>query len=244
MGMLMIMIDPYNTYPSNPFVTNLKIVIQSMLNILLPNLFYASVFFYVIPKYVGVPYGKQPFKQFLDCTGLTWLKKIFLRKYIITIIFIIPSILIIYFIGQEISGVGSSYISNPEVMVISLTFFSFSLWQEILHRGIILTMLINNYSKIWSLIYQTSITIILKFFIYFFPFFSSFTLFNLPNISLFLFDIFCSSFISLIFGYVYLKIGSLLPGIISTFVLSIFLPFSFFVPFLPLSLFVYPYPTY
>ena len=131
---------------------------------------------------------------------------------------------------------------SPLVMVNLLSFFSFCFWQEILHRGIILTMIIDKYSKKWSLITQTSITIILKIFIYIFPFFSSFTLFASSSyyISLISFDLFFSSFISLILGYVYLKNGSLLPGIISTFILCVFLPFSFFIPFLPLTIFVYP----
>ena len=54
-------------------------------------------------------------------------------------------------------------------------------------------------------------------------------------------DFICSSFISLTLGYIYLKNGSLLPGLISKFILTIYLPISFFIPFLPFYFFINPF---
>ncbi len=236
------MIDPYPFFLRHSFIEDLKIVIQMLLIILIPNLVYGFIWLYVIPKYVGLPYGKQPFKQNLYCTGLSWLKSIFSKKYIKTILFTIPSIFIIYFITQAALGVSSLNLSNLLMIVSLSTLFTFCFWQEILHRGIILTMLVGKYSQLWALLLQTFITIILKAFIYIIPIFSYISpgvpsLFLTPLVIL---DFICSSFISLILGYIYLKTGSLLPGLISIFILAIFLPISFFIPFFPISLFIMP----
>ncbi|MHA1669314.1 MAG: hypothetical protein ACTSV5_01920 [Promethearchaeota archaeon] len=242
-SMLNSLIDPFYFYFQYTLIEHLKTLILIILIILVPNILYASIFFYVIPKHVGVPYGKQPFNQYLDCIGLTWLKNILTKKNIITIIVIVPSILVFYLICQEFSGLGSLNYYNILILVNLSSFLSFCIWNEILHHGIFLTMLASKYSKKWSLVLlNTSIIIFIKAFIYFFPLFSSFNQFDSTfyYISLFLFDVFCSSIISLILGYVYLKSGSLLSSIFSTLILSIFLPISFFVPFLPLNLFVYP----
>lgn len=229
------MIDPYPFYLRYSFIEELKIVIQLLLVILIPNLLYGFVWLYVIPKYVGLPYGKQPFKQCLDCTGLSWLKFIFSKKYIKTILFTIPSIFIIYFISAAILVVSLQNLYSILFIVNFLVIFIFCFWQEVLHRGIILTMLVGKYSQLWALVLQTFITIILKIFLYYIPIFS-FIIPGIPSpffISSVILDFICSSLISLILGYIYLKNGSLLPGLISIFILTIFLPFSFFVPLLP-----------
>lgn len=241
------MMDPYSFY-SYSFIMDLKTVIRLLLIILIPNLLNAFIWFFIIPKYVGVPYGKQQFSQYLDCTGLTWLKSVFPKKNTKTILFIIPVIFIIYFISRTISGVVTfNYFINVLTIVQFLALFSYCIWQEILYRGIILTMIVGKYSQIWALALQTFITIILKTLIYNFPIFSflpSFPIYSLSDsssnfISLFFLDLICSSFISLILGYVYLKKRSLLLGIISIFILTIFLPMSFFIPILPIYFYQY-----
>ena len=235
------MINPYPFYLPYSFIEDLKILIQMVIIILVPNLLYGFIWLYIIPKHVGLPYGKQPFKQCLDCTGLSWLKFIFSKKYIKTILFTIPSIFIIYFITQAILGVSLLNIINMLTIVNFLVLFIFCFWLEVLHRGIILTMLVGKYSQLWALVFQTFITIILKIFIYITPIFSYIYPGSPPSfISSVLLDFICSSFISLILGYIYLKNGSLLPGIISIFILAIFLPISFFIPFFPISLFIMP----
>ena len=131
------------------------------------------------------------------------------------------------------------------IIVGLLVNFSYCFWHEVLYRGIILTMLVSKYSQLWALVFQTFITIILKIFIYIIFIFSYIT----PGvsgeipffISAVILDFICSSFISLILGYIYLKNGSLLPGLISIFILTIFLPISFFIPFLPIYLFITPF---
>ncbi len=234
------MINPYPYYLPHSFIEDLKIVIQLILVISIPNLLYGFIWLYVIPKYVGLPYGKQPFKQYLDCTGLSWLKTLFFKKYIKTILFTITSVFIIYFITQVIMGVSSLNLSNFLMLASLLTLFTFCFWQEVLHRGIILTMLVGKYSQLWALLLQTFITIIFKIFIIIVPIFSYITLgvYSPFFISLVILDFICSSFISLILGYIYLKTRSLLPGLISIFILTFILPISFFVPFFPISFFI------
>ena len=236
----MINIFPYYFLPT--ITENLKMVIQLILVVLIPNLLYGFIWLYVIPKYVGLPYGKQPIKEYLDCTGLSWLKTIFFKKYIKTILFAVTSILIIYFITQSILGVSSLNLSNLLMIVSIFTFFTFCFWQEVLHRGIILTMLVNKYSQLWALLLQTFITIIFKIFIFIVPIFPYGSPVVIPPffMPLVILDFICSSFISLILGYIYIKTGSLLPGLISIFILTFFVPISFFVPFFPISLFVIP----
>jgi hypothetical protein len=214
-----------------------------MIVVLIPNFLYGFIWLYAIPKYVGLPYGKQPFKQYLDSTGLSWLKTMFFKKYIKTILFTITSILIIYFITQAILGVSSLNLSYFLTIVSIFTLFTFCFWQEVLHRGIILTMLVGKYSQLWALILQTFITIIFKIFIFIVPIFPYMTpgVLSPSYIPLVILDFICSSFISLILGYIYLKTRSLLPGLISIFILTIFLPISFFTPFFPISLFIMPF---
>ena len=241
-GILYSMINLYPYYLRQLPNEDLKIVMQLILVILIPNLLYGFIWLYIIPKYVGVPYGKQTFKQYLDCTGLSWLKTLFFRKYIKTILFAITSIFIIYFITQAILGVSSLNLSNLMMIFSLFTFFTFCFWQEVLHRGIILTMLVGKYSQLWALSLQTFITIIFKIFIFIVPIFPYTTPGVLPPsyIPLVILDLICSSFISLILGYIYLKTRSLLPGVISIFILTFFLPISFFIPFFPSSLFLMP----
>ena len=243
-AMLNSLIDPYYYYYfPRSFIRNLEIVIQILLVILIPNLIYGFILLYFIPKYVGLPYGKQPFKQNLDCTGLSWLKSFFSKKYFKTILFTITSIFIMYFITQSILGILSLNLSYLMMIISLLSLFTFCFWQEILHRGIILTMLVGKYSQKWALVLQTFITIILKAFFYIIPIFPGYLDPGISHafiITTILYDFICSSFISLILGYIYLKNGSLLPGLISTFILTIFLPISFFIPFLPISLFIMP----
>ena len=237
------MIDPYPYYLRPSFNEDLKIVIQLMLVVMIPNLLYGFIWLYVIPKYVGLPYGKQPLKQNLDCTGLSWLKIMFFKKYIKTILFTLTSILIIYFITQAILGVSSLNLSYLLFIVTLLTFFTFCFWQEVLHRGIILTMLVGKYSQLWALLLQTFVTIIVKIFIFIVPIFPYITPGDLPPsyIPLVILDFICSGSISLILGYIYLKTKSLLPGLISIFILTVFMPISFFIPFFPISLFIMPF---
>ncbi len=242
MAILSSMIDPYPFFLPRSFSEDLKLLIQNLLIILVPNLLYGFIWLYVIPKYVGLPYGKQPFKQYLDCIGLSWVKSNFFKKHIKAILFTIPSIFIIYFITQAILDLPSLNLSYLQIIVILLTLFTFCYWQEILHRGIILTMLVGKYSQLWALLLQTFITIIVKAFVYIIPIFSYISpgVSSSYIISLVILDFICSSFISLILGYIYLKTGSLLPGLISIFILTIFLPISFFIPFFPISLFIMP----
>ncbi len=57
------LINPYPYYFRRSFNEDLKIIIQLILVILIPNLIYGIIWLYVIPKYVGLPYGKQSFRQ-------------------------------------------------------------------------------------------------------------------------------------------------------------------------------------
>ena len=242
MAILYSMINTYPYYFLPPITENLKMVIQLILVVLIPNLLYGLTWLYVIPKYVGLPYGKQPFKQYLDCTGLSWLKTMFFKKYIKTIFFTITSIFIIYFITQTVIDISSLNLSNLLMLANLLTLFTFCFWLEVLRRGIILTMLVNKYSQLWALLLQTFITIIFKIFIFIVPIFPYGSPVVIPPffMPLVILDFICSSFISLILGYIYIKTGSLLPGLISIFILTFFVPISFFVPFFPISLFVIP----
>ena len=241
MTILYSMINPYPVYLQRSISYDLEIIILLLLVILIPNLLYGFIWLYIIPKFIGLPYGKQPFKQYLDCIGLSWLKN-FPKKYIKTILFTLSSIFIIYFITQALLDISSLNLNNLLIIGNLLSLFTFCFWLEILHRGIILTMLVGKYSKLWALLSQTFIAIILKVFIYIFPVFP-FISPGFPSdylISLIILDFICSSFISLILGYIYLKTGSLLPGLISIFILTLFLPISFFIPFFPISLFTMP----
>ena len=241
MTILYSMINPYPVYLQRSISYDLEIIILLLLVILIPNLLYGFIWLYIIPKFIGLPYGKQPFKQYLDCIGLSWLKS-FPKKYIKTILFTLSSIFLIYFITQALLDISSLNLNNLLIIGNLLSLFTFCFWLEILHRGIILTMLVGKYSKLWALLSQTFIAIILKVFIYIFPVFP-FISPGFPSdylISLIILDFICSSFISLILGYIYLKTGSLLPGLISIFILTLFLPISFFIPFFPISLFTMP----
>jgi len=233
-----IMYPTYYMIPS--LIDELIMLLQLLLIILIPNLLYGFISFYVIPKYMGLPYGKQPFKQYLDCTGLSWLKNTFNKSNIKAVLLVTTSICIIFFFTQLMLDVPLLNVYSAFSTISWLVFFSFCFWLEILHRGIILTMLVGKYSPKWALVLQTLITLILK------AIFSIFAMLSYvfsnigfsSSLSLIILDFFCSSFISFTLGYAYLKKGSLLPGLISTFIMTIFVPISFFLYFIPFSFFL------
>jgi len=216
-------------YPGS-YNDDLRPIIIMIIVILIPNLIYAFLLFYVVPKYIGLPYGRQPFKQYLDCTGLSWLKNIVNKNNFKTILFICSSIFIIYFMTQIMLGAYSLSFYYMLYIVSWLVSLSFCFWQELLHRGIFLTMIIGKYSFKKAMWIQSILTILPKTVIYLI-FMLSFTD---PSIHLssivtsIIIDLVISSFISIILGYVYLKKGSLLPGLISIFILTIFMPIGFF----------------
>ena len=237
-GILSPQIIMYPFYRTQSIIEDNIILFQMLLMFLIPNLLYVFLWFYVVPKHIGLPYGKQPINQYFDCIGLGWLKITFYKKYLKIIILSTSSICAIYFAAQMMLGVSLLNLYNVFLTITWLYSLSIGLWQEILHRGIILTMLAGKYSRKRALILHLFITIILKTLIsmlFIIPLLS----YEIPIdfsssfISSVILNFICSSFMSLILGYVYLKKGSLLPGLISIFIITIFLPISFYIPFIP-----------
>lgn len=147
-------IDIFNDYYFNAF---------SLIGLLLLNLSFAPLFFILIPKYLGLPYGKRPLRQYLPNIKAGWLIK-FSKILLWSILG-----LILFYVTTFITNIG--YLISPGIIAINMMVFivilntNFSFWSELFYRGIGLTILLKNNRKKSTAIILNALIVLISFII-------------------------------------------------------------------------------
>ncbi|MFX0040930.1 MAG: type II CAAX prenyl endopeptidase Rce1 family protein [Promethearchaeota archaeon] len=132
--------------------------LMTIIGVILFNLSFIPLFFIMFPRILGVPNGKQLLDQYLVSVKANWLKPL-----LKALGWVILGILLFYIIyttttnsfyqsGFEISFDGEliSFILNSSILF----------WQELLFRGIILTMLLKKRKKSAAIVINASLILI------------------------------------------------------------------------------------
>jgi membrane protease YdiL (CAAX protease family) len=208
---------------------------RTVIIFVVPWIFLLFIWFYFVPKLLGFRNGRQSLSQYLDFYGLSWLKLILNKENIKTIIFVVSSISVSYIVTYTcITIVQDSssmiYINYNLVNWGNIIFYLF--FQELLYRGIILTILLKKSNPKKAIIQQAVIFLISRsFFSYLFIFaynpFQQFIEVDQLIYSLVFQSIYIFVY-GLLLGFAFYKRRSLLPGLISLCIISLFLSSSIF----------------
>jgi membrane protease YdiL (CAAX protease family) len=234
-----IWVDPYDYYyvRQQDFSYLFKVIVIFGV----PCILLIFIWFYFVPKCLGLPNGRQSLSQYLDCSGLSWLKLILNKKSLKTIIFVISSISVLYIVTSLTKLQGSSNLFNININIMLWTsYLIYIFFQELLYRGIILTILMKKSSPKKAIIQQAVIFLVSKFILpYLLIISSSPQYIDIDQLLYYLVFEFIYIFVSgLLLGFAFYKRRSILPGLVSLFIISLFYPLPF--------LFVFPimYPVY
>jgi membrane protease YdiL (CAAX protease family) len=193
------------------------------------------VWIYIVPKLLGFRNGRQSISQYLDFSGLSWLKLIFNKENTKTIIFVISSISVSYIVTYTCIAIlqdsSRSFYINTSLLSWA-NIFIFIFFQELLYRGIILTILLKKSSPKKAIIQQAVIFLASRSFFSYLYIFTSLQFQQFVEVNQFIYSlVFQSIFIfisGLLLGIAFCKRRSLLPGLISLCIISFFLPSSIF----------------
>lgn len=205
--------------------------------LLVSNILFFVIYFKVIPKNIGIPYGRKQPKRFLDEIGLGWIKVLIQnsRYVILGLILIILLLLSLSFITNSYS-ISYYFYENYYLF----TTINQGIWSEIVYRGILLNLLRTKYKDRIANLYHSLIVFGYIFFIPILLVNPFYLLFFLDLLYLFQFIITSLIFLSFhfIMGYIFTKTRSLLPNIIIIILISflfsstgIITPFLFFPSF-------------
>jgi len=165
-------------------------------------------FFFLVPRILGLPRGKQSFPSYLNNIGIGWLYKTF--KIVMVGILFLVVFMILYFIifGIFLYPQNIDYLFYFNSSLFFLIFnISMYFWFEILIRGIIFTMLLTKYSEKKSLVLNAIIHVI----IYQLP--NLFSYFYIErNPFYYLLNLIYTFILGLIFAFIFLKSKNILPG--------------------------------
>jgi hypothetical protein len=194
--------------PINPL---LNYNIGYLISVILMNLSLVPLFFFIIPK-LGLPNGRESLDNYLASIKLSWFKKSF--KFILWALIGFICIFISHYL---LAGISNDYffipeefiLINPYLMTLILYFGSF-FWQELLYRGIVLTMLLRDRKNSHAILLNVLIVLIFNFiaqYIFTLPYF-----YNEQVIYVILSQV--SSFIiQLISAFLFVKTKSIIPGL-------------------------------
>ena len=226
-------IDPYDYYSmrQQDFSYLFKIIVIFGV----PCILLLFIWFYFVPKCLGLPNGRQSLSQYLDYSGLSWLKLILNKKNLKTIVFVISSISVLYIVTSIAKLQDSSNLFNIDINIILwASYLILFFFQELLYRGIILTILMKKSGPKKAIVQQAIIFLISKSFIpYLLIITSSQQIIDVDQLLYYLVFEFIYIFVSgLLLGITFYKRRSLLPGLVSLSIISLFypLPFLFFTP--------------
>jgi hypothetical protein len=223
-------------YPYYPYYRpqqDFSHLFMTIVNFGVPSIFLLFIWFYFIPKFLGLPNGRESLSQYLDCSGLSWLKPILNKENLKTIIFVISSISLSYIVTYIMILQDSSSLFNINFDLIGSAYYLiYFFFQELLYRGIILTILMKKSSPKKAIIQQAVIFLISRSVIPYLLIFASFPFQEFIDIDHILRSfIFGSTYIfvmGLLLGIAFYKRRSILPGLLSLFIISLFLPYSVF----------------
>jgi hypothetical protein len=189
----------------------------SVIGIIVFNLSFFPLFFYVIPRGLGLPYGKQDLNRYLKNINLGWLTK--LKKYLIWSFIGIFSFIIINIIVNlpTIVFYPGIVFMHQQTLYLILN-ISNAFWQELLYRGIFLTMLQRTRKNSIAVILNV-VTIMVFFLLSQFIVFPAFYLYmGISSIITFFFS-------QILSAILYIKTKSIIPGILMQFATSVLIFF-------------------
>ncbi len=202
------------------------------------NLSFIPLFFYIIPRKLGLPNGKQSIKNYLEKINLVWLRKLikFILWATVGLLVIIVTHLILALIASDYTYIPEGLILFNDFFLYILNFISIYFWYELILRGIILTMLLRT-RKEWKAI---TLNAILGLLLKIFPFYLSIPYEFYDNVLIFYtLSLFSEFIIQFILGFLFVKSKSLIPGIL--------LQLLFVVIYIPVifpSIFYFGYPFF
>ncbi|MHA2197186.1 MAG: CPBP family glutamic-type intramembrane protease [Promethearchaeota archaeon] len=204
-----------------------SLALSYFLNLVLYNIGSFALFFVLIPKVLGIPYGRQRITQFLKSIKASWLKP--LIKYFLWG-FILAIGLLIFFTSTNLVFFGDLYyqIWMRYEYFLLIIYSSEVIWQEVVFRGITLTILQENRSKKKAIFLNTLISSAFNFVMLLFSVSNPFTSFFPSLFFMIIVNILISAFLS----YLSIKVNSILPGIIfqiTLFLLGIPISLAWFV---------------
>jgi hypothetical protein len=186
----------------------IEIVPLNILMIIFYNLISLILFFVIIPKIIGVSYKKQEITQFLKKIKARWLKS--LIKYFL--FGLILAVIVLFFLfSTNLSFILSIYLPIWwRVEYFSLTLYSSEIvWQELVFRGIILTILLETKSKKKTILLNSLIQSVFSFMVLVISINTPFTQFLPSLVFLFIANTFMNAFLA----YLRIKTNSIIPGI-------------------------------
>ncbi len=174
------------------------------------------LFLYITPFGLHLPNGKESFKEWEETIGLSVFKPLKRNILLGLLAFAITS-----FCGWVFTILFGVYIFNPDTVFslpesgnLGIFIFIYALrpgiWEEVAFRGIILTLLLKKYSEKKSIIVSSI-------------FFGLMHLFNLlsgTNIIIVIIQVIYATFFGIVFGYMFVKTKSLLPSIITHYLID------------------------
>ncbi|MFW9972176.1 MAG: type II CAAX prenyl endopeptidase Rce1 family protein [Candidatus Odinarchaeota archaeon] len=214
--------------------------IINLIGVMLFNLSLIPLFFIIIPKVLGLPYGRQRIKQYLNGVKANWLKQI-----LKILLWVILGFVIITIIGVGANLIFSAspiFLISIESLLFLLTLnFSIYFWNELFFRGLILTMFLRTIKKFYAILLNAFVVTVFNYIIVMFSplgfmYFDLFILF--PMIFYFTIIFITHTFLA----YLCVKTNTILPGIIIQAIMSViaipgitplfsFFPFYYIYPF-------------
>ena len=190
------------------------------------NIVFILIYFILIPKKLGIPFGKKNTSEFLDDTGLSWIKPIY-RNLRYIIFGSISIMIMMFFLNFSSDNWYPNYYIYEFLTLINI--INVGIWIEITYRGLLLNVLTTKYKKRYAILLHLLIIFI---YYYLFTGISSFPLMFNYDLSAFFYQLLFSILIVLgyhfIMDYIFIKARNLLPNIIITILFILFYyPISF-----------------
>jgi len=135
-----------------------------LISFILFSFSFVPFFFFIVPKILGLPNGKQSLDQYLVSIKLSWLKKslkVLLWATIGILAIFIPNI-IIASIARNYSYIPGDLIVINETFVYFIRMGANYFWQELLFRCLILTMLLRIRKKSYAILINASISLLIN----------------------------------------------------------------------------------
>ena len=217
----------YNLTSSLVIINNILLFIYYVLPVLIMSIFYTVLYFIILPKVLGIPYGRKRVHEFFDDIGCSWLRYIlkYSRYIIIGVIFSI----ILTSISNWFITPTQTYYLYINALVNNIVNV---LWFEIIFRGIFLSLLSKRYKNFLAIVLHVVLIIMVS---YILPIYGNIfyrTPLFLWNFNFEFFAIISIEIIyNLVLGYIVIKTKSLTPAIVINLITTIYyLPL--FMPYL------------
>jgi len=188
---------------------------NSILTILIYNLIFMVLIFFIIPKIIGIPFGRMPLKKYLNSIKAgrpnSLFKSLLWGIVGVFALFIFNSMVISFYYSTMYT-----YLYRMENDIYKwILIASQIVWNELFFRGILLTTLQKNKGKYWALFLNTIISSLFPLVLLYL--FEPFDYINMSDFNLYVILIFQ---MNLILGYLSIRADNILPGILALLILN------------------------